>query len=430
MHRQRFYISIFLVAAALAAPRPAAAQQESVVDSLRSEVKILHARIDSLIQVLLTLEQKEGKARVQTELESLRAAAAAAAAAAGGAQPPQEDESFVGRERAQQALNPEISVTGDIVGFARTGSDGQRTVIPREFEFAFQAAIDPFARTKIFISHEEPIPLDPRPGAEVEEGGVEIEEGYAYWVGLPGGFSIDAGKFRQMLGAVNRWHTHALPEVERPLIVRELVGDDGLIQTGASLYWIAPIPGSTAFEFWFQLTSTTNDRLFPEAGSPSYLTHLNAFWDLSPTTYIQLGVTGLYAQDEDADNLRSRLAGLDLTYNWRPPARSRTREFTLRTEVFWSDRRQSDITEIARGGYAAAYYRLGLRWNAGLRFDLVEPFEGEQNTWQTAATLTYHQTGFLRIRGQWNHLDLGDQTDDQFLLQLIWAIGPHRDEIY
>ena len=96
MHRQRFYISIFVVAAALAAPRPAAAQQESAVDSLRSEIKILHARIDSLIQVLLTLEQKEGKARVRSELESLRAAAAAAAAAAGGAQPPQEDESFVG----------------------------------------------------------------------------------------------------------------------------------------------------------------------------------------------------------------------------------------------------------------------------------------------------------------------------------------------
>ncbi len=429
MHRQRFYISIFLLAAALATPRPAAAQQESAVDSLRAEIRALHTKIDSLVQVLKTLQTQEERSRAQAELERLRAAAAAAVRGGEAKQPAEEDQRFVGRERSQQALNPEISITGDVVGFVRGTSDGERTVIPREFEFSFQTAIDPFARMKVFITREEELPLDPTEAEDGEEG-FEIEEAYAYWVGLPGGVSLDAGKFRQALGVVNRWHTHALPEVDRPLVIRQIVGDEGLIQTGVSLYWVAPFSGATAYELWLQVTGTQNERLMPEASSPSFLTHLNIFRDVGSSSYIQIGATGLHAQDKDADRVRARLAGLDITYNWRPPARALYREFTLRAELLWADQRTGGSTAIARGGYGAAYYRLGRRWNAGLRFDFVEPFEGSQDQWQTAATLSYFQSEFLRVRAQWNHLNLGDQTDNQFLLQLVWAIGPHREEIY
>jgi len=60
----------------------------------------------------------------------------------------------------------------------------------REVEFSFQSALDPYAKTKIFLSA----------GTE----GVEVEEAYLYWTGLPGGFRIDLGRFRQQVGELNR----------------------------------------------------------------------------------------------------------------------------------------------------------------------------------------------------------------------------------
>jgi hypothetical protein len=41
--------------------------------------------------------------------------------------------------------------------------------VAREFEFAFQSALDPYSQTKIFLTFEQ------------EEVG--IEEGYIYWTG-------------------------------------------------------------------------------------------------------------------------------------------------------------------------------------------------------------------------------------------------------
>src|SRR5947199_3300852 len=41
---------------------------------------------------------------------------------------------------------------------------------------------------------------------------VNVEEGYAYWTGLPGKIRLDVGKFRQQFGELNRWHLHAVPE--------------------------------------------------------------------------------------------------------------------------------------------------------------------------------------------------------------------------
>ncbi|MGH7545284.1 MAG: hypothetical protein ACREKI_03785, partial [Gemmatimonadota bacterium] len=360
-------------------------------------------------------------------------------AAEGGAAPAQTQEPvFVSRERTQQALNPEISITGDVVGFGRIGRNGRSgelTAIPREFEFSFQTAIDPYARMKIFVAREEEVPfeIEEDSAAEEEHGGFEIEEAYAYWVGLPGGLGLDVGKFQQQAGILNRWHTHAWPEADFPLALREILGHEGLAQTGASVYWLAPWSGGgSAYELWLQATAASNDRLFPESNAPTALAHLNNYWDLSDATYVQIGFTGAYAQDEDADDLRTRLAGVDLTLNWRPPARALYRELTLRSEWLWTDQRTATGGESsAWGGYVAGYYKLGPRWRAGLRYDLLDPAEpGAERQWQIAPTLTRWWTEFLRLRAQWNHWQAGDERDDQFLLQLVWAVGPHREDAY
>jgi hypothetical protein len=95
------------------------------------------------------------------DLAALRAAAAAAAG--GGAPTPTEPRDttapppkteFIGRQRNASALNPEISATGDIRLVARDGRQEDNGVA-REFEFAFQSALDPYSYTKIFLTFEQ-----------------------------------------------------------------------------------------------------------------------------------------------------------------------------------------------------------------------------------------------------------------------------------
>src|SRR5207244_8043606 len=110
---------------------------------------------------------------------------------------------FIGRERSQPQLNAEISVTGDVRAYAQRPGIQRDNFDPREFEVGFQSPLDPYSSTKIFVS--------------LENGSVSVEEGYAYWTGLPGHIRFDIGKFRQQFGELNRWHLHALPETEYPL---------------------------------------------------------------------------------------------------------------------------------------------------------------------------------------------------------------------
>ncbi len=147
-------------------------------------------------------------------------------------------------------LNPEISATADVLllgvpaadehdehdehaaeapaddhGHAHAalfGEDdsGFRFVL-REVEVDFRASIDPFAafRTTLGFSPE----------------GVELEEAWFEWVGVLPHLNLKAGRFRQSLGPVNRWHLHAWDQVELPLAMRTFLGGEGLAQTGLSL---------------------------------------------------------------------------------------------------------------------------------------------------------------------------------------------------
>ncbi len=144
-------------------------------DSLAILIRDLQRRVDSLVRVLA--EMRVGQAdttEASDELAALRAAAQQAAEDA-AEERPQEGQEQESRSRNLNVLNPEISVTGDVVGsyLAPSSGDDQLVFIPREFEFSFQAALDPYTRTKVFITREEELAiagLEPDEGAEGEDG--------------------------------------------------------------------------------------------------------------------------------------------------------------------------------------------------------------------------------------------------------------------
>lgn len=431
---------LFAVASLVASPSLVSAQQadvdslRAVTDSLRARVQQLEARLDSLLAALAHGEPVQRQAReAQDELAALRAAARAATDEA----PPDTSEARAGRTRNLNILNPEISVTGDFVGSyaAPAGEDNNATATPREFEFSFQAALDPYTRTKIFVSHEQDFeiagfPEEAEEGEEDGHGEVEIEEGYMYWVGLPASLGLKLGRFRQEIGLYNRWHTHALLEVERPLVAQIFLGEDGLIQTGGSITLPTVGFGPAIQTLTLELTRANNEALFDGGNEIGYLANLQSFLDLGASSYLQFGVTGVYGEN-DGDALISRLLGVDVSYRWRPPGRGLYRDLSLKAEWYFAGKDIGPTRLRGDGGYAQVNYRLNRRWILGARADYLDPFEGAPQILQLVPSITWWQSEWVRIRLQYNLLkpDGGD-GNHTILLQTVWAVGPHRHETY
>src|SRR5947199_430565 len=364
MIRHRFAV-LAALACVSAGARPLAAQQPTArqVDSLAAEIRALKVRLDSVRTALARATAQgrvAGPARDTAATDELAALRTAARAATGRSDTAAKRDTtptrFIGRERNQAQLNPEISVTGDVRAYGQQPGIQRENFDAREFEVGFQSALDPYSNTKIFVS--------------LENGSVSVEEGYAYWTGLPGHIRFDIGKFRQQFGELNRWHLHALPETEYPLALRTLLGGDGLAGTGISLY--RAFGGLGTHELTAQVTRSESDaELFGGSARPTYLVHLLNFWQLTSDTYMQIGGTGLYGTDPDSA-LRTKVGGLDFRLTWRPPARALYRAWTLRGELLALKRQYGGVGPTRLGGYVSTTYKLGQRWIAGVRYDYVE----------------------------------------------------------
>ncbi len=415
----RTYSAALVLAACLAAPAAAQQPSQRQMDSLAAQVRALRAKLDSVLAGLARRPAPAATAAAAAppgdDLAALRAAAVQAAGGdtihRGDTIPTQ----FVGRERNQAQLNPEIGVTGDVRGYATARGIQRNNFDPREFEIGFQSALDPYSHTKIFIS--------------LEGGHVIVEEGYAYWTGLPGHIRLDLGKFRQQFGELNRWHLHAVPETEYPLAITTYLGDDGLSGTGLSLYRAFGRFGT--HELTAQLTRSASDsELFGNGGRPTYLVHLLNFWQLGHATYMQIGGTGLYGTRPDSA-LRTTVGGLEFRFTWRPPARALYREWTVRAEMLALKKERAGSGPTRLGGYVSSTYRLNQRFILGARYDYVESPDVGIITRELIPSLTMWQSEWVFLRAQYQWRRVANATaDHQLALQAVWAIGPHKHETY
>jgi hypothetical protein len=394
-------------------------------DSLAATLNRLNRRIEAIRSVRCAEPAKAQPADSTDDLAALRAAAAEAA----GQTPSPADTSKTEREVPAQAaqpaggprganlLNPEISATGDVRLVGEEGVRGNNAVA-HEFEFAFQSALDPYSSTKIFLS--------------ASEDGVGIEEGYIYYAGLPGHLRLDLGKFRQQVGDLNRWHAHALPETQYPLVYQRFLDPDGLAGVGLSLYTNLPfsLAGAT-HEVWFQATTAESGPLLAGSGQLLFLGRLQNFWQLNRSTYAQLGFTGL-GGNNDAAGLRSRVAGADFRLTYRPPNEGTRRDITVRGEGYRLHADEFGTTTNRYGAFLDLQARTSRRWILGARYDYVEAPRGLENTeWRITPAVTWWQSEFvyLRLEGEHRHTDL-EGSRNMLTFQAVWAMGPHKHETY
>ncbi|MBN1505494.1 MAG: hypothetical protein JW955_01540, partial [Sedimentisphaerales bacterium] len=367
----------------------------------QEEMRQLQDRLDQLTKQIERMQeedraQQERIGRLQAEIQALKGepneagdeVARLRALAEGLAGPKKQEKSpeetiYKSRGLSLQQLNPEISVSGDLLAYYRN-QDGTRQrsdVFLRALEVNFQSYLDPFSKMKATLEIDR-------------EGQVEVEEAYYSHFTLIPGAILDLGRFRQQFGVVNRWHGDALDQVQYPLVLRQVFGEEGLHQTGASVEWSLPEWAGAHHGLTLQVTSPENERLFDgdTLGTPSLLFHYKNYRDLSRDTYLEFGLSGLFGWSDEwdiqvnpttvvtrNDALGTRVLGADLSVLWEPADRALYRNIEWRSEAYVLNR---DIlapdgsgrdTINAWGAYSYLQSKIAQNLIIGVRGDYYEP---------------------------------------------------------
>jgi len=438
-----------------------AAQRNQTAEPSDQTQTALETRVAELEAKVAALTEKSA----EDELQQLIADAEAEAKAPEEADKPEERE-FLWGALALQKLNPELSVSADVLVSAVLDEDGKMYATPddrtrigiREVGLQFQHVLDPFSMFKAAIN------FIPEPEPEVE-----VEEIYITWFGIVPSLSLSIGRFRQNFGILNRWHGHDLDQTDYPLALTQVLGEGGINQTGFVLKWFMPPLVAHANELTLEITNAENEVLF--SGQfftiPTVMAHLKNYYDLTDNTYLELGLSGIWGtnnkrgvldeNDEivDEDWRQTWAAGADLTIHWSPLERAKYRSFTWRTEGYfvhketdaipaefsngWTER---DGDRISWGVYSYVDFQLNARWFLGVRGDVALPTirVEDELAWDVVPYLTFWQSEFVYLRLEYQHGQkllyvrpddtIGLRTDNRVMLQVDFAAGPHKHEKY
>ena len=394
--------------------------------------------------------------KADAELEALRQAAQSETGSSDESLSDDNGGAFTSGALALQALNPEISVVGDVLWKSRNG--GGPDALSSDFIFRTlgihaQAYLDPYTRFKAAV--------------EFSEDGTELGEAYMTRFGILPHLNLTLGKFRQQFGVVNRWHKHGLDQVDFPLALRCIFGDDGLNQTGVSLEWTMPDVAGFSQSVLVQVTDGQNDNLFAgnSDNKPSELAHYKMFRDLSASTYAECGFSVLHGENQewgDADDavkdaLDTFVYGADFTVLWEPTDEMRYRNLTWRSEMYVLNKDilapdgSGEDTLDAWGLYSYLQSKISRTFIVGMRVDYFVPdtkpyaaddasdfisalavTESGADRWQITPYITWNQSPFVHFRMEYDYQDgSGTGPDEQtFWLQCIFAAGPHKHERY
>jgi len=352
-------------------------------------------------------------------------------------------------------LNPEISVSGDMVASFTNQEDVRKTtdISMRAWELSIQSYLDPFSKFK------STIPVD-------ADGNVEIEEMYFTRYNAFGEINLDLGKFRQQFGVINRWHGDAIDQINYPLPIKYILGDDGLAQTGMSVDLPLPEMDNSTQIVTLQITNSENEHLFggETMGNPSMLFHFKNYRDLDDSSYFEFGLSGLFGwndrwkvgtqQIEDA--LGTQVFGADFTYVWEPVQTAMYRNLEWRSELFFLNRDiyapddsgrdsleawgafsylQAKVDNNVYLGIRGDYYNADSKAYADMYSDTINPFAytaSDAFVWQISPYVTIWQSEFVRFHVEYNYTDghTIQEPGHTVGLQMVFAAGPHKHERY
>jgi hypothetical protein len=261
---------------------------------------------------------------------------------------------------------------------------------------------------------------------------------------------------RARFGLLNQLHQHALPQVDRPNVLVRFFGEEQLVEKGAELSWVAPLP--IYLEGVIGIFNGDNEEAFGRGSlrKPLVTGRLRTFFELGATGAIQLGVSG--ATGETEEEHRASYVGFDAKYKYVPAGWSHPL-VTLGGEFLYGRRRVSEgdngeepsaveengsegeITEEQqttssvrtvrpRGWYAWAEVQPWKQWVFGMRYDSTDFPDKSGDEWAIGPYVAYMPSEFLRFRLGYKHTDrsgveAGPRTMNEILLQATFILGAH-----
>jgi len=322
---------------------------------------------------------------------------------------PREPFSLYGRRGSGQLLF-DMGIAGDFVGsFAPhnvqksgAGTFGAETnrFFPREVEVALFGQVDPFARAEVRIEASET-----SPGTDTQ---VSLAEANMTLLTLPYGFQAKLGQMRNRYGLTNPIHEHDLPYVDRPNVLRNFFGDEGLVEKGVEVTWV---PDFLPFylEALAGVFNGDNSTAFGygRITQPLVTGRLRTFFELSDTSAIQLGISG--ATGQTPDRLSSTILGYDMKYKYRPEGWLHPL-LTVSSEGLYSMRRVEELVTVddnvvgkkstrdAFGWYLQGEVQPVRRWAFGARYDASQFPTQPGFEWAIGPYVSFFPSEFLRFR--------------------------------
>jgi hypothetical protein len=443
--------------AALVAPVTVRAADD--VDALRAEIAALKAEYALRVTAL------------EARIDQLETTATVAPAAPVEPPPPAPS----APARVSSAFNPAITVIlagnyadlsqdptdYNFAGFMPSGGEigpGERSFNLGESEITFSASVDPYFSANLTVA------LSP-------ENELGVEEAFFRTTSLPAGFSVKGGRFFSGFGYLNEIHAHAWDFIDQPLVYQAFMAGQ-YAEDGVQVKWLAPT--DLFLEFGAE---TGNGNAFPGTrlernGLNGVTLFAHTGGDLGDTIGWRAGLSwvDLDAEDrtyEDVDSFGSPVVNAftgssetwiaDATLKWTPTGDSRRRALKLQAEYMERtedgdlafDVDGSNLLDGYRsrqsGWYVQGVYQFMPRWRVGLRYDEMDSGStriGLVRSGELLATdfplllpgspsrvttmVDWSPSEFSRLRAQYAWDDARDaDTDQQFFVQYIYAIGAH-----
>ncbi|MDZ7738287.1 MAG: ABC transporter C-terminal domain-containing protein [Bacteroidales bacterium] len=343
--------------------------------------------------------------------------------------------------RQQQGLNPNISVLGDFFASASSvdaenisepgdRNHGSNGLFMRSLEMSFVSALDPFARGKAFL--------------DITEEGVSIEEAYMEILNLPLNTSLKAGVFFPEFGLLNRHHTHALPQFDRPRAAVNYFGLDGFNGMGGALNIMLPrILFSDASSFDISVININDNMSYSSDKSVNmaYVAHWKNYYDISDASYFEYTLSGIAGRDDNIAQTNTYVTSLGLHYKWQPPGTAKYKSFDWMTELYYGFNETPFGIVRSKGFYSLVHRKINSRMWIGGRVGYSEmPYDNSQYEWDYTVNFDFWQSEFVfyRIQYQYNSRSIAYLPESagaypshhSVVLQFSWAMGPHKHDAY
>ncbi len=318
---------------------------------------------------------------------------------------------------------PDISLMGNFQASSVQNDSDKTGFAMKEIELAIQGYLYPTIRSDVFI------------GIHREDGQTEVhlEEAFLTFSGVSEGLGFKVGKKLLSIGKQNTLHPEQWAWVEKPLVISDFLGEEGLSAEGVSLEYLLPLPFFLQAElgFWQQTAAAhAHDEEEEETEHEAFawtnwLSHARLWSSVAPVDNMELEMGISYLMGNGPEYLESRddvsLWGGDLTLRyWMADGA----KLVLQGEVLGLRRELADETLSRWGGYSYAGYRPSREWEFGVRGDYSESAEETGNTQKAISAIgTYQLTETSKFRLQYTN-DLEGDNHGVFA-QILFGVGPH-----